>query len=339
MAYADPEVAKARDRERYGKRTAARIAAGLCPRCGRRPPAPERSVCAPCAEKSNRASRARDARLRAEGKSRRDPAKARVYERKRARCEAAERREAGRCIRCGTAPAADGRKSCEDCLEKRRVSDRANYAAGKAAGKLYGGANIEAKRRSARTRSKRRQKQRVEAGLCIRCGKPAPAEEGTTCSPCREKRQEAERRQYADRRAAGLCTRCGGAVHDGLSRCAPCAAVEEATKCPDRKNARSRRLYWKRRATNLCTACGAPSLGGSRCPPCARRSYERSAYVRVMPVYPPSFAVFLRGDDEPLAVLDDEMEVAAFLAFEKLGRDQVEIVADAPEIASWAAWS
>ena len=57
-----------------------------------------------------------------------------------------------------------------------------------------------------------------------------------------------------------------------------------------------------------------------------------------MPVYPPSFAVFLRGADEPLTVLDDEMEVAAFLAFEKLGRDQVEIVADAPEITSWAAW-
>ena len=339
MAYADPEVAKARDCERFRKRTAARKIAGLCPRCGHRPPAPGRSVCAPCAEKSNRASRVRDALLRAEGKPRRDPAKARAAERKRARREAAERREAGLCIRCGTAPAADGRKSCEPCLEKRRASDRANYAAGKAAGKPYGGASIQAKRRSARTRSKRRQKQRVEAGRCIRCGKRAPAEGGTTCTPCRRKRQVAERRQYADRRAAGRCTRCGGPVHDGLSRCVPCAAIEEATKCPDRKNARSRRLYWKRRATNLCTACGAPSLGGSRCPPCAKRSYENSAHFRGMPVYPPSFAVFLRGADEPLAVLDDEMEVAAFLAFEKLGRDQVEIVADAPEIASWAAWS
>ena len=339
MTYADPETGKARDRERFRKRSAARKAAGLCPRCGDRPPEPDRSVCAPCAEKSNRASRTRDARLRAEGKPRRDPARARAYERERSRRQAGERREAGLCIRCGTAPAAESRKSCEPCLEKRRVSDRANYAAGKAAGKLYGGASIDAKRRSARTRSKRRQKQRAEAGLCIRCGKRAPAEGGTTCTPCRRKRQAAERRQYADRRAAELCTRCGGAVHDGLSRCAPCSAIEEASKCPERKNARSRRLYWKRRATNLCTACGAPSLGGSRCPPCAKRSYERSAYIRVMPVYPPSYAVFLRGAEEPLAVLDDEMEVAAFLAFEKLGRDQVEIVADAPEIASWAAWS
>ena len=58
-----------------------------------------------------------------------------------------------------------------------------------------------------------------------------------------------------------------------------------------------------------------------------------------MLLHPLSFAVYLRGAGEPLAVLDDEMQVAAYLAFEKLGRDWVEIVADAPEIASLAAWS
>ena len=56
MAYADPAVQRQRDRERFARRTAARKATGLCPRCGVRPPAPERSVCAPCAEKCNRVS-------------------------------------------------------------------------------------------------------------------------------------------------------------------------------------------------------------------------------------------------------------------------------------------
>ena len=295
MAYADPEVGKAHDRERFRKRTAARTAAGLCPRCGKTEPLPERTLCTRCAEKRNRASRARDARLRDAGRPRRDPAKAREYERERARWQAA--------------------------------------------GKPYGGADPVVKRRAGRARSKRRQKERIEAGLCIRCGKRPPVERGTTCAPCREKRQAAERRHYVERRAAGLCTRCGGPVHNGLSRCAPCAAIEDATRCPERKNARSRKLYAERRAAGLCTACGAPSQGAARCAPCAKRSYEGSAYFRGMPLYPPSFAVFLRGADEPLAVLDDEMEVAAWLAFEKLGRDQIEIVADAPEIASWAAWS
>ena len=55
MAYKDPEVRLQRDRERFRKRTAERVAQGLCPRCGDRAPAPERSVCDPCAEKRNKA--------------------------------------------------------------------------------------------------------------------------------------------------------------------------------------------------------------------------------------------------------------------------------------------
>ena len=87
-----------------------------------------------------------------------------------------------------------------------------------------------------------------------------------------------------------------------------------------------------------CTDCNAPSQGAARCDPCARRSYERSDHVRGMPVYPPSFTVFLIETDEPLATFDDEMEVAAFIAFEKLGRDQVEVVRDASPLATLAGW-
>ena len=180
MAYKDPDVGRARDRERFRKRTAERVAQGLCPRCGDGPPAPERSVCDPCAEKRNRASRARDARLRAEGRPRRDPDQARAAGRKRTRRETAKRNTEGICTRCGKAPAAPGRASCEPCLEKRREADRARYARGKTAGLLYGGANADAKRRSARAQSMKRQKARREAGLCIRCGQHPPVEGGTT---------------------------------------------------------------------------------------------------------------------------------------------------------------
>ena len=266
------------------------------------------------------------------------PAKAKACERERAGRQAAERRAADICIRCGKAPAGPERTACEDCLEKRRAADRTRYAAGKAAGKLYGGADPAVKRRSGRAKSRRRQKARKEAGLCIRCGKRRPVDGGTTCAPCRDRRQAAERQQYAERRAARLCSRCGGPVHDGLSRCAPCAVIDEAGRCPERKNARSRRLYWKRRSAGLCTACGAPSLGACRCPECAKRSYEGSAHFRGMPLYPPSYAVFLRATEECLATFDDEMEVAAWLAFEKLTRDQVEVVADRPWLAALTAW-
>ncbi|MYE60392.1 MAG: hypothetical protein F4X35_12795 [Alphaproteobacteria bacterium] len=263
---------------------------------------------------------------------------AREYERERSRKERAARLAEGTCTRCGKRPAAAGRSSCEPCLEKRRASDRARYTAGKAAGRLYGGADPAAKRRAARAKSKRNQKARTEAGLCIRCGKQPPVEGGTTCMPCRDKRQAAERRQYAERRAAGCCTRCGTPVHDGLSRCARCAVIEEATKCPERKNARSRELYAERRARALCTTCGAPSQGASRCAPCAEKSYHGSAHFRGMPVWDPQYTVIEIETGREVATFDSEADVALCLAFEKLDRDQVEVVVDASALSSIAAW-
>ena len=57
-----------------------------------------------------------------------------------------------------------------------------------------------------------------------------------------------------------------------------------------------------------------------------------------MAVYPPRFAVFLRETDECLAAFDDEMEAVAWLAFEKLDRSAVEIVADVSPMARLAGW-
>ena len=88
-----------------------------------------------------------------------------------------------------------------------------------------------------------------------------------------------------------------------------------------------------------CTDCNEPTQGAARCDPCARRSSERSDHVRGMSLYPPSFTVFLIETDEPLATLDEfEMEVAAFIAFEKLSRHQVEVVRDASPLATLAGW-
>ncbi len=64
MAYRDLEVGRARDRERFARRTAEWRAAGLCARCGQRPPAPGRGVCEPCGEQRRVAGRARYAQGR-----------------------------------------------------------------------------------------------------------------------------------------------------------------------------------------------------------------------------------------------------------------------------------
>ena len=212
------------------------------------------------------------------------------------------------------------------------------HEAARAEGKLYGGRDPDAKRRSARAGSRKRDTARRDAGLCPRCGRRPPVEGGATCGPCREVRQVVERERYAARRAAGLCVRCGGTVLDGDARCGPCAVLEEERRSPERKNAAARRRYAERRAAGRCTDCGEPSQGASRCEPCARRSYERSDHFRGMPLWPPSFALFLRETDECLATFDDEMEAVAWLAFEKLDRNAVEIVADRSPLATLAAW-
>ena len=327
MAYKDIAV-RARDRKRSRRRSAGRVAQGKCPRCGERAPEPERSLCKICAAKKNAASRAHAARLRAAGKPRRDREAAR----------AAERLARGLCKRCGKLPAVPERTSCKPCLEKGREADRARYARGKAAGMKYGGANIDAKRKSARAKSRRRRKARLEAGLCVRCGKRPPVEGGTTCAPCRDRRQAAERQHYAERRDAGLCIRCGGPVFDGLSRCGPCAAIEEASRPPERKNEHSRKRYAARRAAGLCTNCGAPSQGAARCTPCAERSYHGSDHFRGVPVWDPAWTVIELATGREHGPFHSEADVSLCLAFAKLSRDQVESVKDASPMASCASW-
>ena len=338
MAYRDHEVRKQRDRERYHSRVAKRLAAGRCPRCGQRPPAPGRSVCGVCAEKSRAAGRARDARLRAAGKPRRDPGRARECERERSRRQAEQRRETGLCSKCGRTPVEPDRRTCGPCLVKKREADRIRYHKAKDARLKYGGKSAAVKRKAARNASRQRPVTRRDSGVCTNCGRRPPVEGGTTCEACRIARREADRELYAARRAAELCVRCSRPTNGGGSRCAPCSMLESDSRSAERKNEAARRRYRARKMAGRCTDCNAPSQGAARCDPCARRSYERSDHVRGMPLYPPSFTVFLIETDEPLATFDDEMEVAAFIAFEKPGREQVEVVRDASPLATLAGW-
>ena len=334
----EPCAAKKRPahRERHHRRTAARIAQGLCPKCGKQPPAAGLIHCEPCTEKRNRASRARDARLRAAGTPRRNQEKAQAYNKKHSRETIAERRARGLCPKCGKEPPAPGRTICATCGEQRRANARARYAEAKAAGKLYGGRNPESRRRLAREKSHRRMHARLDAGLCTYCGRRPPVEGGATCEPCREARQTAERQIYAERRAKGLCTRCAVPTFDGVSRCAVCAVRESERQ--DRKNAANRRRYAERRAQGLCTTCGKSAMGAAECPPCAKRSYERSDYHRGMPVYPPSYTVVELTTGTDHGTYDSEADVALCLAFARLSRDQVEVIADAPAVMRFAAW-
>ena len=264
----------------------------------------------------------------------------RAWERRHYRRLTAERTSQGLCPKCGHRPPAPDRRLCEVCGEQRRVADRARYARAKAEGKLYAGRDAEAKRRAARIGTKRRYDARRAAGLCTRCGKyPPVAGSHTTCEYCRDGRNANERDSWSARRADGLCGKCGTVVDDGTARCDTCAAIQaRGASSPERKNAASRKRYARRRARNQCTDCGAWSAGAARCEPCAYRSWARSAEHRGLPAAPARYTVVHAVTGEEYGTFESHAEVAGCLAFSGLSAADVEIVVDAPVMASLSAW-
>ena len=88
----------------------------------------------------------------------------------------------------------------------------------------------------------------------------------------------------------------------------------------------------------MCTECGAWAGNASRCEPCARRSYTRSPEHRGLPVSQPRFTVIEIDTGVDHGTYDSPAEVAACLAFAKLGPDDVEIVSDVSVMASLTSW-
>ena len=202
MPYKDPEKERACGRRRYERITAERTARGMCPRCGKARPAPDRTLCRHCGEKRRKAERARCAKAKAAGKQYggRDPERCREFARDRGRRRDQARRDARTCTRCSTHPPIEGGTVCEPCRVARRDREREQYAA------------------------------RRTAGLCGRCGTPAPSD-AAYCDRCarsaakrsRKKAKNARSRQrYVQRRVRRLCIDCG-APSQGASRCPPCA--------------------------------------------------------------------------------------------------------------------
>ena len=148
------------------------------------------------------------------------------------------------------------------------------------------------------------------------------------CEPCHVARRDREREQYAARRIAGLCGRCGTPAPSNTAYCDRCAGSAAKRSRKKAKNSRSRQRYARRRARRHCVDCAAPSQGASRCPPCARRSWARSGEHRGLPVLPPRFTVIEIATGANHGTWDRWEDVVMCLAFAKLSRDQVELIPD-----------
>ena len=77
--------------------------------------------------------------------------------------------------------------------------------------------------------------------------------------------------------------------------------------------------------------------GVARCEPCSRRHRESSGAYRGIPVWDPTWTVIEVATGRDLGTFDNEAEIALCLAFEKLSREQVEVLCDASLMSSLTA--
>lgn len=95
------------------------------------------------------------------------------------------RKANGICVTCGQKKAAQGRKSCTDCLKRFNIYGKEHYA-------LHRESHLEA--------VNRRRQELIDAGLCYRCRKPTDRGYGLQCSSCLEI-TNARQRGYKKRKA------------------------------------------------------------------------------------------------------------------------------------------
>ncbi len=198
MPNKDLDKACEHDREHCRRLTAERLAQGLCPKCGRGPLAPDRSLCHACGEKRRKAERARYARAKVAGRlyGGRNPKDRRRIGRERSRRRLRARRDGGLCTRCGHRSPVQGGATCRVCRDGRQAAEREQYAARRAEGR------------------------------CGRCGRHT-LDRASRCGPCaaleagrHPRKNAASRRRYARRRASWRCTDCGE-PSQGAARCVP----------------------------------------------------------------------------------------------------------------------
>ena len=157
------------------------------------------------------------------------------------------------------------------------------------------------------------------------------------CEPCREDRRAAKRALHAERREKGLCVQCATPAPGGKTYCDPCAGTRARRRNLKAKREADRRRYAERRAGGRCVECDAPSPGVARCKPCSRRHRESSGAYRGIPIWDPTWTVIEIATGRDLGTYDSEAEIALCLAFEKLSREQVEVLCDASPMSSYTA--
>ena len=137
------------------------------------------------------------------------------------------------------------------------------------------------------------QRERLNAGLCLQCGKRPPYAFHRDCTPCLKKKQKRRQLLYDGRLARGLCPVCGDIRRpDDLIYCRACVekSKQRHVKNHSLKNDRkyARRLRTRRRREGVCTCCGrerdnAKFLECSNCRRHARVNWKARQVRKITP--------------------------------------------------------
>lgn len=192
-----------KENERNRKNYAELIQAGICTKCKKEPAMNGKRICKSCSEKTNK----RNAEIK------------KYYI------------SIGICPRCKKEHIFPNEKSCPVCKAKEVDRRKEQYEN-----------NIEKEREIAKKSYKKRREEKIERGLCVKCGKRTPIFGKKYCEYCLAKTREYnqsrrrelgissvyERRERTDN---GLCWFCGNPVKDGYKVCEKCyqRCVKNAT--------------------------------------------------------------------------------------------------------------
>lgn len=135
------------------------------------------------------------------------------------------------------------------------------------------------------------QRVRLNAGLCLDCGKVVATKGHRTCVACSKKRQQRRQILYDKRLKYGLCPVCGGRRYtDDLIYCRLCRERAKRIRLKnfkpvnERKYARHRRARFRKQG--FCTTCGLErdDLRFKQCGNCRWDARERYKTRRCLTV-------------------------------------------------------
>lgn len=194
------------------------------------------------------------------------------YDRVRSHIRFEQHKAEGICVQCNSKPAVPGKQHCSDCaveavaraaawrLEnpgQRNTTELLRREQRRAAGLCTicplpsdGHATCP----TCRAKRLAERMQLIAAGICTSCRRD-PADSGTNCAPCLQKRREALREVHRRRLAAGRCVTCNKEpLKVGFKRCQPCLTRRQM------EAVRLRFAAFVAYGGAICACCGATDI-------------------------------------------------------------------------------